>query len=125
DARSFMEAYGEIPKMKQRSEAMRPIFQLLTEMSAESLEKIKSTDISWGVSRLGPLADAIRERGAEMRYSKHEERPISSTESEKREMSDAQPEPQSAPPHESDADTPPKPEPSGAAESSTPPKTDH
>ncbi|HDR9267723.1 TPA: hypothetical protein QDB24_003194 [Burkholderia vietnamiensis] len=123
DARSFMETYGETPKLKQRSEAVRPVFRLLTEMSAESLERIKSTDVSWGVSRLGPLADAIRDRGAEMRSATHERRVISDAESGSSKESDAQPEPQSGTMRESEADKPQKQDDSGTAENSSPHKT--
>ncbi|SEB03095.1 hypothetical protein [Paraburkholderia sartisoli] len=91
DVRLFMETRGEHPQMKQRSDAMRPILQLLAEMSTESLEKLKSTDTSWGLSRLGPLADAIRERGAEMRSDRPKKDIVSQTGSEDGKESDGEP----------------------------------
>jgi hypothetical protein len=39
-------------------------------MTAEGLEKLATADIHSGPSRLGPLADAIRETGAAMRSAR-------------------------------------------------------
>jgi hypothetical protein len=69
DVRNFLKRRGVEPsKSTTRAQQFRPLLPVLSQMSEESLEKLKRQGARSGVADLGPISDAIREVGA----SRHE-----------------------------------------------------
>ena len=67
DIRNFFEAYGAAPtKIKARQNAVPPIFQYLSSMSEDRLDRIVNEGAFGGPSELGPIAEAIKERSRSM-----------------------------------------------------------
>lgn len=64
DIRNFCQAYGvDEPASKSRASAVPRIFRFVATMSCEEMQSILDGWLFSGPSRLGPVADAIRENG--------------------------------------------------------------
>jgi hypothetical protein len=70
--REFLLMIGERPSaIRDRSDAIRPVFEALSRLSPDHLEKIASSTIHSGPSQLGPISDAISAAAASLpRYRK-------------------------------------------------------
>ena len=64
DIRNFCQAYGiDEPASKSRASAIPRVFKCMAAMSTEEVRRILDGGMFSGPSRLGPIADAIRENG--------------------------------------------------------------
>ena len=64
DTRNFCQAYGiDEPASKSRTSAIPRVFKCMATMSTEEVRRILDGGMFSGPSRLGPIADAIRENG--------------------------------------------------------------
>lgn len=68
DVREFalMQNYS-LTKVKDRTEAIRPLFSILQQLPSEKLEELLESRCFSGPATLEPLSDAIKESGAAMR----------------------------------------------------------
>ena len=64
DIRIFCEVYGiDEPASKSRASAIPRIFKFIATMSSDEVQGILDDGMFSGPSRVGPIADAIRENG--------------------------------------------------------------
>ena len=65
DIASFCEMYRiELPASRSRVNAIRRIFKFIAAMEADEIQRILDDEMFSGPSRLGPIADAIRNYGS-------------------------------------------------------------
>ena len=70
DIRNFFGAYGPAPmKFKSRQDAILQTFRFLSSLSDEQLDRIINEGSFAGPSELGPIADAIKAKSADMRHA--------------------------------------------------------
>lgn len=60
----FCEAYGvELPASRTRASAIPRVFKFIADLDDAEIQKISDSGMFAGPSRLGPIADAIRQNG--------------------------------------------------------------
>lgn len=75
DRKEFLPSVGDVrefalmrdyplTKVKDRSQAIRPLFSILQQLSTEKLDELLESPCFSGPATLEPLSDAIKERGA-------------------------------------------------------------
>jgi len=83
DIRNLFEAYGaELVKIGTRQNAIPPIFQFLSSMSEDRLDRIVNEGAFSGPSELGPIAEAIKARSRNMGQSEGHGDPLKAEEEE-------------------------------------------
>jgi hypothetical protein len=64
DIRNLAEAFGGADiRVKNRQAAVPAVFKFLCSLSDEQIDRILAENLFCGPSELGPIADAIKERG--------------------------------------------------------------
>lgn len=64
DIRNFCQTYGiDVPASKSRASSIPRVFKFLAMMDRDEIQRIVDDRLFSGPSRLGPIADAIRENG--------------------------------------------------------------
>jgi hypothetical protein len=79
DIRNFLKRRGVEPaKSTARPQQFKPLLPILSQMSEQSLEKLRRQGARSGVADLGPISDAIREVGASRHEASNEDGEVSS-----------------------------------------------